>query len=119
MGNCLLYHHVRAKQRAATSCGVLGAACVQKLCNRRHQKNAMSNGHDNVRRASSFLPCFVQVVGGYLGYVGYFCLAAGIALACDVEVCVRTPHSNALCERKVHGMRVSCIRENFHTHSGI
>ncbi len=27
-----------------------------------------------------------QVVGGYLGYVGYFCIAAGISLACGVEV---------------------------------
>lgn len=28
----------------------------------------------------------LPVVGGYLGYVGYFCLAAGVALACGVEV---------------------------------
>ncbi|KAK9845864.1 hypothetical protein WJX81_004564 [Elliptochloris bilobata] len=28
------------------------------------------------------LPC----VGGYLGYVGYFCFAAGISLACGIEV---------------------------------
>ena len=26
-----------------------------------------------------------QVVGGYLAYVGYFCFAAGISLACGVE----------------------------------
>jgi hypothetical protein len=30
--------------------------------------------------------CRAQVVGGYLGYVGYFCIAAGISLACGVEV---------------------------------
>ncbi|KAK9810835.1 hypothetical protein WJX73_000129 [Symbiochloris irregularis] len=28
----------------------------------------------------------LPVVAGYLGYVGYFCLAAGISLACNVEV---------------------------------
>ncbi|KAK9845896.1 hypothetical protein WJX81_005443 [Elliptochloris bilobata] len=28
----------------------------------------------------------LPVVGGYLGYVGFFCLAAGISLACDVEI---------------------------------
>ena len=27
----------------------------------------------------------LQVVGGYLAYVGYFCFAAGISLACGVE----------------------------------
>ena len=25
-------------------------------------------------------------VGGYLGYVGYFCFAAGVSLACHVQV---------------------------------
>jgi SulP family sulfate permease len=29
--------------------------------------------------------CWVQV-GGYLGYVGYFCLAAGIGLGSSVEI---------------------------------
>lgn len=28
----------------------------------------------------------LSAIGGYLGYVGYFCIAAGVALACDVEV---------------------------------
>lgn len=27
----------------------------------------------------------LPVVGGYLGYVGYFCLAAGVSQACNVE----------------------------------
>lgn len=28
----------------------------------------------------------LPVVAGYLGYVGYFCLAAGLSLACNVQV---------------------------------
>ena len=31
------------------------------------------------------------MVGGYLGYVGYFCLAAGISLACGVDVRPQRP----------------------------
>jgi hypothetical protein len=28
----------------------------------------------------------LPVVGGYLGYVGYFCLAAGIGLGCNTTI---------------------------------
>ena len=53
----------------------------------------------------------MQVVGGYLGYVGYFCLAAGIALACDVEVrAQRHAPVSALLTRQVRGMQVTPSR---------
>ena len=35
----------------------------------------------------------LPVVGGYLGYVGYFCLAAGVELASNVEVCNKAVHA--------------------------
>lgn len=50
------------------------------------QDYGLSHKYGYMRQPKLCIPCFVQVVGGYLGYVGYFCLAAGIALACDVEV---------------------------------
>lgn len=48
----------------------------------------------------------LPTVGGYLGYVGYFCLAAGINLACNVEVlqptwaCLSSPSSTLPCRRR-------------------
>ena len=48
----------------------------------------------------------LPVVAGYLGYVGYFCLAAGISLACDVEVI--HPNTSA-CSAPL--MSCSCIPE--------
>eukprot|EP00884_Botryococcus_braunii_P017695 jgi/Botrbrau1/4609/Bobra.60_2s0094.1 len=41
-------------------------------------------GHFQLATLVQYVP--LPVVGGYLGYVGYFCLAAGVALACGVEV---------------------------------
>jgi SulP family sulfate permease len=38
----------------------------------------------------------LPVVGGYLGYVGYFCLAAGVALACNVQVLLHRKHPACL-----------------------
>lgn len=36
----------------------------------------------------------LPVVGGYLGYVGYFCLAAGIGLGCNTTINTFTSWGN-------------------------
>ena len=36
----------------------------------------------------------LPVVAGYLGYVGYFCVAASAALACNVEVAPEPRYSS-------------------------
>lgn len=41
-------------------------------------------GHFKLATLTQYVP--LSAIGGYLGYVGYFCIAAGVALACNVEV---------------------------------
>ncbi|BDA44720.1 Uncharacterized protein C24H6.11c [Coccomyxa sp. Obi] len=41
-------------------------------------------GHFRLATLTQYVP--LSAIGGYLGYVGYFCIAAGVALACDVEI---------------------------------
>ncbi len=41
-------------------------------------------GYFKLATLTQYVP--LSAIGGYLGYVGYFCIAAGVALACDVEV---------------------------------
>jgi len=41
-------------------------------------------GHFKLAGVVQYVP--LSTVGGYLGYVGYFCLAAGLGLACNIEV---------------------------------
>lgn len=44
----------------------------------------------------------LPVVGGYLGYVGYFCLAAGIGLGCDTTINTFTSWKNLIDHGEAH-----------------
>jgi MFS superfamily sulfate permease-like transporter len=68
--------------------GRLSISCISFALllfnNRLTSSLALCAGHFKLATLVQYVP--LPVVGGYLGYVGYFCLAAGVALACGVEV---------------------------------
>jgi MFS superfamily sulfate permease-like transporter len=43
-----------------------------------------SAGRCRLAQLVQYVP--LPVVGGYLGYVGYFCVAGGLGLGCNVQV---------------------------------